>query len=342
MKRISLSDLAKHVGYSPSLISMVLNGKADENGIKPETQEKVLAAAKELNYHRNHFASSLRKGKSNTIGLIVSDISNIFYAKICKSAEDAALAKGYNLISCSTNENKQRELDLIQMLKERQVDGLIISTSQTDKNSINQLKKQKLPFVLIDRDLPKSGTNYVGVNNYQGAFDAVTHFLNTGFERIGILTITPAYISTMIEREKGYRDALKAKNIRYSKKLLKEIPHDNIKDGVAKALQELMIQEVGVRAVFSTNNSITLACLEYMNKKNIRIPQDLALISFDDIETFKFSQPPITAIAQPVDDIGKQAIEILTKNIDSKQNIQQIKLPTQLKIRRSCGIFLTL
>lgn len=342
MKKVSLSDIAKNLNVSKALVSFVLNGQGDVKGISPKTQQRVLEKAKELNYKPNYIARGLRLGKSNTIGLIVADISNKFYAKIAKQIEEVAAKNNYHLIICSSDEDPIKELELIEMLRERQVDGLIISTTQKDAAVFTQLKKESFPFVLIDRKLFQLQTNYVGVENKAGAYLATDHLINSGYQRIALLKISPAHLSTIKEREAGYRAALKNYKIKVNNKFIHEIKFSDIKGNVRLLLTELLKSSEGIQAIFSLNNHITTACLEYLNELNIRVPKDIAIVSFDDIELFKLSYPTITAIAQPIEEIGGEAVQLLFEAIDGKLNgeTKQINLPVELIERKSCGTFL--
>ena len=325
---------------SKTLVSFVLNNQGDKKGISTKTQKKVLDKAKELNYKPNHIARGLRLGKSYTIGLIVTDISNKFYAKIARQIEKVANHYNYNLIFCNSDENPEKEIELINMLKERQVDGIIISTSQKNAAIFSQLKKEKYPFVLIDRNLPKLSAHFVGVDNYTGAYEATELLIKNGYQKIALLKISPAYLSTIRERELGYRGALKNNGMRINNKLIRTINFSDIQQVVRSVLRELIQPPFKIDAIFSVNNNITVACLEYINEMNLRIPQDLAIISFDDIDLFRFSYPPITAVAQPIEEIGKVAVNILMDEINGlTQDKKQLALPVKLIERRSCGIF---
>ena len=340
MKTTSLNDIAKSLNVSKTLVSFVLNDQGDKKGISSKTQKKVLDKAKELNYKPNHIARGLRLGKSFTIGLIVADISNKFYAKIAKQIEKVACQYNYNLIFCSSDENPEKEVELINMLKERQVDGIIISTSQQNAAIFSQLKKEKYPFVLIDRNLPKLSAHFVVVDNYTGAYEATEHLIKNGYQKIALLKISPAYLSTIRERELGYRGALKNNGIRINNKLIRTINFSDIQQIVRSVLRELIQPPFKIDAIFSVNNNITVACLEYLNEMNLRIPQDLAIVSFDDIDLFRFSYPTITAVAQPIEEIGEIAVNILMDEINGlTQDKKQLALPVKLIERRSCGIF---
>jgi len=344
MKRTSIADIAKKLNVSKTLVSMVLNGHGDKNGISRETQKRVMETAKKLNYQPNLFARGLRLGKSNTLGLIVADISNAFYSKISRGIEDNASKYGYNLMICSSDEKEDKELRLIQMLKERQVDGLIISSTLSKHEAILRLKKENYPFVLIDRYFPQIKTNYVIVDNYKGAFDAVEHLIKLGYDKIAQITISPAHITSLKERTRGYHDALKKYNLRYNKTFNREIPFGNIRDRVYNEIRELIMPPNNVRALFVANNNLAIACMESINEMNLRIPQDIALVSFDDINVFKFCYPPVTSIAQPVDKICEEAVKMLVNEIESSEKLMKKKhviLPTDLVVRRSCGGFLS-
>jgi len=340
LKKKSLHDIAADLGVSKTLVSFVLNGRGNEKGISPETQKKVLQKAKDFNYKPNHFARGLRLGKTQTIGLIVADISNKFYAKIARQIEIIASQNNYNLIISSSDEDPEKEVALINMLRDRNIDGLIISTTQKNAAIFSQMKKEKYPFVLIDRNMPKASFNFVGCDNYQGAYDATKHILDNGFKKIGLLKISPVHLSSIKERELGYRAAFKDRGLRMNGKYVRTIDFNDIRDSVRDALRELLQPPLAIDAVFSLNNNITVACMECFNEMNLRIPQDIALLSFDDIELYRFSYPTITAVAQPVAEIGEVAVNLLLDEINGiSVEKKQVILPVNLVQRRSSGIF---
>jgi LacI family transcriptional regulator, galactose operon repressor len=340
LKKTSLNDIAKSLGVSNTLVSFVLNNQGDKNGISPKTQKMVLDKAKELNYKPNYIARGLRIGKSHTIGLVVADISNKFYAKIAKKIEEVASKHNYNLIFCSSDENPEKEIELINMLKDRQVDGMIISTTQKSSSIFTKLKNENYPFVLIDRKLPKLSANFTGVDNYTGACEATEQLIKNGYQKIGLLKISPTHLSTIVDREKGYRSALKQNGMRVNNKFIRTINCSDIREEVRIVLRELIQPPFKIDAIFSVNNNITVACMEYLNEMNIRIPQDLALVSFDDIDLFRFSYPTITAVAQPIEKIGEISVNMLMDEINGiTPNNRQVVLPVKLIERRSCGIF---
>ena len=320
-----------------ALVSMVLNNRGNEKGISPKTQKKVWDLAKKLNYRPNQVARSLRLGNSKTIGLVIADISNVFYSVIAKSIEEKASLNGYSIIFMSSGENPKKEEEILRVLMNKGVDGLILSTSFSDKNQMLQLRASNIPFVLIDRYVPSVKTNYVVSGNYQGAFDMTEHLLSLGRTRIALLYVTPLHLTTMKHRISGYQDALRKNGHQVKSKLTREIPYDNIKENMEKVLKELILVEK-IDSVFFLNNKLTLAGLDVLKRLNIRIPYDISVVSFDDIDLFRFSYPTITSVSQPKEEIGKVAFEVLLNQINNREaKIQQIVLPVKLNIRESCG-----
>ena len=344
MKKISLKEVAEALGVSKTLVSLVLNNKGSEHGISAETQKRVREKAKEMNYYPNLIARGLRTGKSNILGLIVSDISNAFYSKIARSIEDKAAEVGYHLMLCSSDEDPDRENDLIRLLKDRQqVNGIIVSTTQQKPETFSRMKKDGYPFVLIDRYLPRLECDQVMVDNAKGASKMVEHLLKTGYKRIALITISPSHLSSIRDRVSGYKEALKKNNIKVDPKLIREIPFDDIRNSMRKEIRELLSPQIKADAVFLLNNNLALSCLESIQEMNLRIPQDLAVASFDDLDAFLLCYPPVTAVSQPMQQIGEEAVKLLLEQIDAPQSRQSrtAELETSLIIRKSCGSYLS-
>lgn len=337
MKVTSLKDIANELGVSKALVSMVLNNRGNEKGISAETQKKVLDLAKKLNYRPNQVARSLRLGNSKTIGLIIADISNIFYSAIAKSIEDKASQNGYSIIFVSSQENPKKEEEMINVLINKGVDGLILSTSFGDRNQMRKLRDSNIPFVLIDRYVPGVKTNYVGSENYQGAFAMTEHLLSLGHTRIALLHVTPSHLTTMSQRISGYQDALRKNGHQVKNKWIREVPNNNINEFMEEIIKELITKEK-IDAIFFLNNKLTYAGMEILKRLRIKIPYEISIVSFDDIDLFRFSYPTITSVSQDKEEIGRVAFDILLNQINDRQaKIQQISLPVKLKIRESCG-----
>jgi LacI family transcriptional regulator len=332
LKKVSLKDLAEILGVSKTLISLVLNNKGDTHGISPETQKRVFELARKLNYKPNLLARGLRTGKSNIIGLIVADISNSFYSRIARSIEDKVRQHGFHLMVCSSDEDAERERELFRVLKdEQQVNGIIVSTTQDDFNFFNQLKKEGFPFV------QKFQPAQVLVNNMEGSSHMVSFLLEKGYRKIGLLSISPTHLSSIRDRIKGYKNALLAHGINPDPQLMREIPFNNIFDGVRKELKHLVSEKVKADAVFLLNNNLALAFLEAAKQENLKIPNDIAMVSFDDIEAFKISDPPITSVSQPMEKIGELSVERLMELIANplRKTLPTDILPTEMVVRAS-------
>lgn len=338
MKRVSLSDVAKQLNVSKTLVSLVLNGKGDDHGISKLTQNKVIEKATEMKYSPNQMARGLRLGKSGTIGLIVADIANPFYSKIARQIEDETNKLGYNLIICSSDEKDEKEIRLLRMLRDRQVDGLIVSSTLKRHSPFLDLKKLNYPVVMIDRDLPKAEVPTVLVDNYKGAYGMTNHLIESGHKRIAYLSISPSYLSTIRDRVKGYKHALKDRGIRIQPGWVVEVPFDNVTEAVKEALPLLLGQHRKVTALFTANNNLAVAALDAIRQMGLRVPSDLAICSFDDIDLFRFCDPPVTACAQPADQIAHEAVELLMRMISKTLPInhpEYVILDTQLNIRPS-------
>jgi LacI family transcriptional regulator len=313
MKKASLKDIAESLGVSKALVSLVLNGKGDERGINKQTQEKVRVKAKELNYIPNQYARGLRIGRTNTIGVIVPDISNVFYGTLCKAIEQEAYAKGYNLIISNTYEDVQKEKKLISDLINRNIDGLILASSFDSKNEIDGLREDKFPLILVDRVFKNFDVDSVSVSNIDGAQKAMEFLYSKGVKRPVCFSISPVYISSISDRIQGYIGALKNPN---DAKLI-QIPHDDIAGGVVTALSELKNEDYD--GIFCVNNNIAKALLRELANKGDKL-SNVQIISFDDIEIFDIVQPRISAIAQPIQEMGKTAVKLLLERLEKGEN----------------------
>lgn len=336
-KKTTISDIAESLGVSKTLVSLVLNGKGDLHGISKSTQKRVLDKIKELNYSPNLVARGFRTGKSNTIGLIVSDISNRFYSRIARRVEDYAWNKGYSVVICSTDENVEKEKQQIKMLRERKVDGLIISSSQEKFESMSKLLGE-VPHVLIDRTFNGISSAQVFVDNRKGAQMAANHLLSQGLSKIAILSVTPEYISTIKERTEAFVSSLAKSNITIPPEWDIHIPFKDLENAVEAGLQKLKQSGNLPEAIFTLNNNLTSYCLIALRKLSLNIPNDIALIGFDDMLYFSFTQPSVSAIAQPIELIGEKAFDLLLRQINHEEISTEelmVKLPVEIIIRES-------
>lgn len=317
-KKISLKDIALQAGVSATLVSYVLNGKGRKNRVRKEKAEQILQIAKDLNYQPNHLAKSLRSGKSFTIGLVIADISNPFFANIARIVENQARHHGYTVIYGSSDEDAAKSMDLINVLINRQVDGFIIVSTENSKKQIYDLIEQNILFVLLDRYFPEIKTDFVSTNNYKAAFDAGTHLVEMGYKNIGLI----AYKSKMFhmqERIRGYRDALKKNRSRFKKKWLQEVEFINAKTEVETAIDKMLSGDFPVDAIIFSTYSLAVNGLKYINRLGIKVPADLAIVSFGQAEVFDLYACPITYVMQDMENIGKASVDILVKKMENPQ-----------------------
>lgn len=337
-KKVSLADIAKSLGVSKTLVSLVVNNKADAHGINAETQRKVREKIEEMNYQPNVLARGFRTGKTNTIGLIVSDISNRFYSRIARNIEDYAWSKGYSVVICSTDENVQKEKEQIRLLRDRKIDGLIISSSQDNAEYFNKLAETGLPHVLIDRTFNGMKSCNVSVDNFGGARMAARHLLTQGFSRFALIAISPEHISTINDRIKGFESALSEAGITIPPEWFIRAPFETIEQTVKETLQKFYQSGNMPEAIFALNNNLTSMTLQYLRKLSVKVPDEIALIGFDDVLYFGFTQPSVSAIEQPIDRISEKAFELLLKQIEKQEvapHERSAFLPVDIIIRES-------
>lgn len=335
-KRVTISSIAQEVGVSNTLVSLVLNGKGNANSINKETQKRVLEKARELNYQPNQVARGLRTGTTKTIGLIVADISNPIYAKIARIAEKYADQEGYSLFMCSSDEDEAREKKLLQMLVDRQVDGIILASTMQDLATIQNLINQNFPIVLFDRYFDDLECNYVGVDNLTATQEAINHLIKNGHQNIGFLTLTPEHISSLRDRKMGFLKAMEHAGLPLHPDHMIELNFDHLKDKNYKKIKDFIINNPAITAIFTTNNSLAVGCMDAIHQLGKKIPEDISLITFDDVELFQYTNPPLSSIAQPIEKIGEIAISSLLQQIKSEDPINiKNELAAKLILRKS-------
>jgi LacI family transcriptional regulator len=208
VKKLSIVDIASQLNVSKTTISFILNGRAQEKRISEDLVERVLKHVNEVGYKPNSLAKSLRTGKSNTIGLMVEDISNPFFATIARLIEDRAYKNGYKILYCSTDNDTHKTKELIAMFRDRHVDGYIIAPPEGIEEEISSLVKDGMPVVLFDRHLPGINTDYVEIDNLFSTYNATRHLIDQGYKDIAFITFSNQQ-TQMMSRLQGYKDAVK-------------------------------------------------------------------------------------------------------------------------------------
>ena len=330
---VTIKDVARIAGVSIGTVSAALN---DKPGVGADTKFRVLAAAEKLGYELNILARALVTKKTHTIGLVISDISNPFFTRVVRGIEDVANENGFNLVLCNTDEEGQKEKAYLRILQRKQVDGFIIVSSERNSTHINSLLEDNVPVVLLDRKLEGIHADSVVVDNIEGSYQAISHLINMGHRKVGIIH-GPETIMTGRDRLEGYQRALRDYNLPLDSKYIKE---GNFKqEGGYSMTLELLDLEDPPSALFVANNLMTVGAFKALRERGIKIPEEMALIGFDDMEWASLASPPLTAVSQPTYKLGTSAANLLLNRIKTRapQRAQEIVLKPELVIRESCG-----
>jgi LacI family fructose operon transcriptional repressor len=324
---VSIKEVAAAAGVSTATVSRVLS-----NGlhVRPEVRERVLATVERLGYRPNLVARSLRSQQSSTIGLIVSDISNPFFTAISRAVEDSAYEQGFSVLLCNTDENPEKEAIYLNLMRDTAVAGAIMSPTRKTVANFAEANLP-LPIVVVDRFISNGDVDTVLLDNVDAAYRLITHLIERGYRRIAALC---SEMSTGLERQVGYEKALRAHGLAPKSEYMKYVPPKS-EAGYAATLKMLDVAEPP-DALFTINSLIAEGALQAIRERNLTIPDDIALVTFDDTTWSSLVQPPITLIAQPTYEIGKTAAELLIQRIaDPGRPTRQVILKGQLLVRGS-------
>jgi len=330
----TIRDVAKKAEVSVATVSYVVNGTRN---VAPKTAQRVRTAMEELNYHPNAAAQSLRTRTTHVIGAVISDITNPFFASLIRGAEDCARENGYSLLICNTSEKLENELVYLQLLSNKQVDGMIIAPTGKNDDLIRNLAARGMQIVFIDRKMDAMKAPAVLSENEEGAYRATRYLLEHGHSRIGIILGLPD-VSTTTERLSGYRLALSEANA-VEDPCLVVYGHSRVR-GAQESCTKLLSYPDRPTAVFATNNLMTIGALTAIHELRLRCPQDVSMVGFDDAEWMNAFDPTITTIAQDAYKIGSTATQLLLNRLakaDSGGNssLEEIWIPVQLLVRGS-------
>jgi len=323
----TIKDIAKKANVAASTVSYVLN---DTKSVKPETKEKILKIVEEMNYHPSQVARSLKTKKTLTIGIIIPDISNMFFTEIIRGIEDVANSFEYNVVLCNTDEDQQKEKRYLNNLINKNIDGLIFVG--TGKNSHIFERRQNMPVVMVDRKL---GYNFpsVMVNNIAGGFEATNYLLGKNASQVLLLT-GPLSISTYFDRMTGYIDALRSRRFDYNELYVQECPVSL--DGGYNAIDGIFEKGIQVKSIFASNDLIALGALKALLKRGINVPGEISLVGYDDIPTSSIVTPSLTTVEQPKYLMGEKAAQLLLEQIADKEvEDRHIVLEPRLIIRET-------
>jgi LacI family transcriptional regulator len=336
-KKVSLKEVANRLGVSIALVSYVANNREKELRISPATVKEIRHMLQVMGYQPNQIAKSLKGGKTHTIGLIVADISNSFFSHIARIIEDEARKHGYVVIFGSNDENAGKSKDLIQALLNRQVDAFIIAPAAHTEKQLEELQQLHVPFVLIDRYFPNLSSDVVRTDNFTAAFEGVQHLFKNGYKKIAILS-DDTYLDHIQERKRGYKEALKKAGVKFNNEWLKLASYEHMQQDVHKALEAWLLPKPSIDAIFFTNNWLAVEGLKYIKSMGLRIPDDVAVISYDQCDAFDLFDPPITHLSQSLTAIGREALRLAIEKINTPaKTIETVNIPATLVVKNSCG-----
>lgn len=329
---VTIEGVAEEADVSITTVSAVIN---DTRYVSPELTDRVNKAVEKLNYYPDQLGRGLRKGKSNTVGLLISDITNPFFPRVARGVEDCVRENYYNLILGNTDENPKEEKHYISLLQSQQVDGVIIAPTAEGSKNIDPIVEESLPTVLIDRFLEDKGIPSVASDNYSGAYKAVEYLIEKGHRKIGFVGGLKGVQSTN-RRYQGYREALKDKDIGFNEGLV-VMGNAKVKDS-HQATEKLLAEVDELTAIFAANNLILIGVLQSLKERSISCPDQISVICFDEPKWGSAVTPAITSIAQKPYEMGYQAGQRLFELMESSQTIGEdgkITLSTELKERGS-------
>ena len=311
----TLSTMAERLGYSATTISRVLSGKAEKYRISPDTVDAVLREARRCNYSPSVAAQSLRTRRSNTIGLLLPSVANPYFANMASVIITELNSAGYTTIVVDTMESEQRLSESARSLISRQVDG-ILAVPCGEKGMDMEVLSGQLPIVLIDRYYEGTTLPYVTTNNYQGGLDATRHLLSRGHTRISCIQGVQSSMPNT-ERVRGYVKAMEDEGLAQDIDIIGN--EFSVQNGYLET-KLLMSRAQRPTAIFALSNTIMLGALKAIREAGLRIPEDVALISFDNNLYMDYMTPSITRISQPVEDMAKLAVKILLDKIKGASN----------------------
>ncbi|WP_435412962.1 LacI family DNA-binding transcriptional regulator [Psychroserpens mesophilus] len=332
---ITLKHLAEQLNVSISTVSKALH---DSEEISPDTIERVKALAKHLNYKPNKVAISLKNSKTNTIGVIIPNILNHFFAKALYAIEKEASKQGYNIITCLSNEKKDKEMNSLQLLSNGSVDGFIMSMAEESQiaNNVDHIKDilhQNIPVVIFDRVSESIACDKVIIDDFGAAYEATKHLLSEGRKHI-VLISNIDDLSVGKLRTNGYMEAL-SEAANYDNKPNVIIIKTN--DAIEAPIEDLFKNHPTVDGIISIDNTSGVVALQKAIKLNYKIPQDLSIIGFSDENVLQFTDPKLSTISQHTLDIGRSSVQLLVDRLKSKDQVKPIikTIKTKLILRET-------
>lgn len=328
---ITIKDIAKMLGVSPSTVSRALKDHPD---ISEETRNLVKTFAEKVKYRPNALALSLRKQKTNTLGLVIPEIVHHFFSSVISGMEDLAYGEGYTMMICQSNENYYREVINLQALLDHRVDGLLVSISKTTRefNHLHNALDSGIPMVFFDRICDELDTDRVITDDFEGARIATTHLIETGCQKILHLA-APRHLLIGKNRYEGYVQALKNHKLPLDENLVLKC---DTREEVMSMRQHILTLAPQIDGIFGVNDSTAIAVMQVLQENGYRIPQDISVVGFGDGPIATIASPPLTTVEQKGYEMGREAVRLLIQRLENPSAMinNQTKIITPSLVRR--------
>ena len=332
---MNIKAVAKKAGVSVATISRVLN---HPDAVAPDTKERILNIMESLDYTPNWFARGLKLNRTGVIALLIPEILDLGYMEIAKGVEDVAHQKNYNIMLCTTEEDGNKEKGYIENFMARNVDGIILVSSFLKKNDLEQMKKQDISVVLIGRSDELTGENLVYTDYKIAAGEAVKHMVEIGHRKIGMICGNRPKIENMDKLE-GFRKTLTDEGLSYQPEHIVE-EENSIEGGYLGASKLLNLKD-RPEAIFVTSDMMAIGAMEKIKQTGLKIPQDIAVVGFDNLKISGYVEPKLTTVAKPMYRMGLVAARLLFDLMEGENEEdaepQEILIQSKLKVRKSCG-----
>jgi DNA-binding LacI/PurR family transcriptional regulator len=328
-KRLKIADIARLAAVSPATASRVLNGATS---VRPEARDRVLTVVGRFGYRANQLARNLRHGRAEVVGVLVSDIENPHFAAMVRAIEDALYLRGKRVLLCNTSEDPEKQATYLDVMAAERVSGVLISPSDPDDNEISRVLDFGIPVVAFDREVADPRADAVTADNAEASARAVDLLAGAGHTRIGFVG-GRAGVQTGDQRLAGYRRAMADRSLDAI-----DAPGDFTVEGGRSATGRLVDDAAGVSALVVGNNQMTIGALQALRERQLVVPDDIALVAFDDPVWATLVEPPLTALAQPVREMSMAAVDLLFSRLEGgRSQPQRLVFTFELRIRHSCG-----
>jgi LacI family transcriptional regulator len=326
----TIYDVARAAGVSIATVSKVIN---NTGRISDKTRKKVHKVMEELRYQPSIVASALTGKRMNTIGLLIKDLANPFFAEVARAVEDRGQELGFSVVMCSTDNDSDKEAGYIALLKQKKVDGIIVAAGFRNETMLRELIRENFPVALISQEIPELAIDSVSVDDYQGGYQVTDHLISLGHRHIAMIAEDGR---SSFGRIRGYRQALEDAGI----------PFDELRLIRCEASVEEGYRNGGyfldslkpLTAIFASNDLLAVGVMKAARERGIRIPDDLSVVGFDNTILAAFVDPPLTSVAQPIQDMGRQVVDCLVQRIEGEHKLKQrVVLLPELVIRKSTG-----